>query len=107
MLCPHCKKALHPDVSFTSGFSLDPNASYHEKGGCERCYYTGYLGRKAIYEVIPIDKHLSQLIRKSETDIDEYLERHKIKTLKDSALEMFAKGETSLEEILPLISETI
>lgn len=107
LLCPHCKKALHPDVSFTSGFSLDPNASYHEKGGCERCYYTGYLGRKAIYEVIPIDKHLSQLIRKSETDIDEYLERHKIKTLKDSALEMFAKGETSLEEILPLISETI
>lgn len=107
LLCPHCKKAFHPDVSFTSRFALDPNASYHEKEGCERCYYTGYLGRKAIYEVIPIDKHLSQLIRKSEPDIDEYLERLKIKTLKDSALEMFAKGETSLEEILPLISETI
>lgn len=31
LLCPHCKKALHPDASFTSGFALDPNAGYHEK----------------------------------------------------------------------------
>ncbi len=31
VVSPHCKKALHPDASFTSGFALDPNAGYHEK----------------------------------------------------------------------------
>lgn len=107
LLCPHCKKTFHPDVSFTAGYKLVPNNIYYEKTGCEKCYYTGYLGRKAIYEVILIDKHLSQQIRKSETDIDDYLQRHHIKTLKDSALELFGRGETSLEEILPVISDAI
>ena len=108
LLCPHCKKAFHPDPSFTGGLLLDPNARYYEKTGCGKCYYTGYLGRKAIYEVILIDKYLSQQIRKNETGVnDDYLQRHNIKTLKDSALEMFGKGETSIEEILPVISETI
>ncbi|RNC63881.1 GspE/PulE family protein [Proteiniphilum sp. X52] len=107
LLCPHCKKTFHPDASFTAGYKLDSNNIYYEKTGCEKCYYTGYLGRKAIYEVILIDKYLSQLIRKNETDIGEYLQRHDIKTLKDAALEMFGKGETSLEEILPIVSETI
>ncbi|MDR1501461.1 MAG: GspE/PulE family protein [Prevotella sp.] len=107
LLCPHCKKTFHPDASFTGRFSLNPNTRYYEKTGCEECYYTGYWGRKAIYEVILIDKHLSQLIRKNETDIGEYFQRYDIKTLKDSAIEMFGKGETSLEEILPIISEAI
>lgn len=107
LLCPHCKKTFRPDASFATGYKLEPNNVYYENAGCEKCYYTGYLGRKAIYEVILIDKHLSQLIRKSETGIDEYSRRNDIKTLKDSALELFAKGETSLEEILPVISETV
>lgn len=106
LLCPHCKKTFHPNSTFAPGFTLDRTARYFEKKGCEKCYYTGYLGRKAIYEVIVIDKYLTGLIRKSDTDIDEYLQRHNIKTLKNSAFEMFAKGETSLEEILPIISET-
>jgi len=107
LLCPHCKKTFHPNVSFTGGYKLDLNNIFYEKTGCEKCYYTGYLGRKAIYEVILIDNHLSQLIRKSETDIDEYLQRNNIKMLKDSALELFVNGETSLEEILPVISEVV
>lgn len=107
LLCPHCKKTFHPDATFAGGLSLDANTRYFEKSGCTQCFYTGYLGRKAIYEVIVIDKHLSQLIRKNETDIDEYLQRYHISTLKDAAIEMFGKGETSLEEILPIISEMI
>lgn len=107
ILCPHCKKTFHPDASFTMGYKLKINNSCFEKTGCDKCYYTGYLGRKAIYEVILIDKYLSQLIRKSETDIEEYLHKNNIKTLKDSALELFVNGETSMEEILPVISEAL
>lgn len=107
LLCPRCKKTFHPDDSFTGEHGLDPDNSYHEKTGCEKCYYTGYLGRKAIYEIIIIDKHLSRLIRRSETGIEEYQKKHDIKTLKDSAFELFGNGETSLEEILPIINESI
>ncbi len=105
LLCPHCKKEFQPDPSFTDSLAIDTNAQYFENVGCEKCFYTGYLGRKAIYEIIIIDKYLSQSIRKNETDISEYLKRQHIRSLKDSAIDMFRNGETSLEEILPIISE--
>jgi type IV pilus assembly protein PilB len=31
--------------------------------GCEHCYYTGYSGRKAIYELIPVEEETARLIR--------------------------------------------
>ena len=73
--------------------------------GCERCYYTGYRGRTAIYEVVPIDETLSEAIRESRPDIGPLLRERGITTLRDSALELFRAGLTSLEELLPLLRE--
>ena len=73
--------------------------------GCERCYYTGYRGRRAIYEVIPIDDELAEAVRESRPDIAPLLKKRGITTLKDSALDLFLSGQTSLEEVLPLLRE--
>ena len=73
--------------------------------GCERCYYTGYRGRTAIYEVVPIDETLSEAIRESRPDIGPLLRERGITTLRDSALELSRAGLTSLEELLPLLRE--
>ena len=87
-LCPHCKQEAE-DGHYTST-------------GCPQCFYTGYLGRRAIYEVIPVDAELSVAVRNRQADIQDYLHQHKIKTLRDAALALYDQGETSLEEILPL-----
>lgn len=79
--------------------------THYRPGGCERCYYTGYRGRKAIYEVIPIDETLSEAIRENRPDIGPLLRERGITTLRDSALELFRSGLTSLEELLPLLKE--
>lgn len=86
----------------------DPEAHSHKHYrpvGCERCYYTGYRGRRAIYEVIPIDDELAEAVRESRPDIAPLLEKRGITTLKDSALDLFLSGQTSLEEVLPLLRE--
>ncbi|MBO4817444.1 MAG: type II/IV secretion system protein [Bacteroidales bacterium] len=88
-LCPHCRK--------------ETGDGHYAPVGCPHCFYTGYLGRKAIYEVIPIDSELSMAIREGVTDIGDYLKKHGIKTLKDSAVALYNQGETSKEEILQLI----
>lgn len=75
------------------------------KEGCPHCYYTGYKGRKAIYEVIPVDKRMQEAIRTSENDIENLLKERGITTLKDSAMELLARGETTMEEILPIIQQ--
>lgn len=73
--------------------------------GCPQCYYTGYKGRKAIYEVIPVDKQIQQAIRSSQNDIENLLKERGITTLKDSAMELLNRGETTMEEILPIIQQ--
>lgn len=88
-LCPHCRKET-PDGHYTPV-------------GCPHCFYTGYLGRRAVYEVIPIDGELAGLIRGGESDIGGYLRSHGIRTLRDSATALYEQGETSLEEVLQII----
>jgi len=81
-------------------------AGHYTAKGCNQCHYTGYKSRKAIYEVINITKEIVEYIKSNSTDIDEYCKINKIKKLADNALELFIKGDTSLEEIYPyLINE--
>ena len=103
----HLMQKTEQETSVISG-KQDPEAHSHKHYrpvGCERCYYTGYRGRRAIYEVIPIDGELAEAVRESRPDIAPLLEKRGITTLKDSALDLFLSGQTSLEEVLPLLRE--
>ncbi|MCF6168800.1 GspE/PulE family protein [Lutibacter sp.] len=106
-LCNHCKKAAKISIDlFPKNSSLPTNLKNHYVSvGCEKCYYTGYSGRKAIYEIIPINKHLTNQIKSNVLDIEAYLLKEKIPTLKSNALELIQQGETSIEEVYTLLTE--
>ncbi len=78
---------------------------HHVPFGCDNCHFTGYKGRIALYEVIPIDAILAQKIKNNDYSIDDILEQRKIKKLAHRAYELFTSGETSLEEVYPLLTE--
>lgn len=103
-LCPHCKKEEPFDKDMLPrNFRRDTLPGYHFKAvGCNHCFYSGYSGRMAIYEVIPIDHELSDIIRKNELHSFSYQARN-IMDLKSSAYSLFAQGITSLEEIYPIL----
>jgi general secretion pathway protein E/type IV pilus assembly protein PilB len=104
LLCPHCKQKKEIINEDIKKLLQDSNIDYHyEAKGCDKCFYTGYSGRRAIYEVIPIDDELSVAIRNTESDIEPLLKTRGIVSLKDAGLEMLKKGETSLEELIPLL----
>lgn len=90
LLCPGCKHR-------------SADGEYFEAAGCKSCYFTGYSGRKAIYEVVKIDNELRSMIRDCRNDVDEILRRKGIKTLADSARKLVCDGLTSLEEVLPVL----
>jgi type IV pilus assembly protein PilB len=106
-LCPNCKKERSFDKSELPPKYRNINISHcYLPVGCQQCYYTGYNGRKAIYEVINFTKELGELVKHNATDIDEYLKINKIDKLSENALKLFVTGNTSLEEIYPyLINE--
>ena len=72
--------------------------------GCEKCFYTGYNGRKAIYEVIPIENRFAEKIKNIDFNISELLKEKGIKSLSDNAYRLFIEGFTSLEEVYPILT---
>jgi type II secretory ATPase GspE/PulE/Tfp pilus assembly ATPase PilB-like protein len=70
--------------------------------GCEKCHQTGYAGRTAIFEILPVTAKVQELIlsrapasllRKELTDVG-------TGTLRDRGLALAALGETSVSEVL-------
>jgi type IV pilus assembly protein PilB len=106
-LCPDCKTEVDLDKNeLPEKYRKTVSDKQFKAKGCQACYYTGYKGRRAIYEVINITKELSEEIKQNATSIDGYLAENKIDKLAENALKMFVNGQTSLEEIYPyLITE--
>jgi len=109
ILCPRCKRELDFDQrSFPRNFTPPEKIERHyESVGCESCFYTGYKGRKAVYEVIPINYYLSEKIKSRELDIRQYMKENNIKSLSDSAFELFKNGQTTIKEIYPILINNI
>lgn len=104
-LCPLCKeKRFLDDKIFPSRFKpFYALEEHYVPKGCPACFYTGYRGRKAVYEVIPVDHELSQYIKQENPDVKEMFKARGIKTLAENAFDLMASGETSVEEIYPLL----
>lgn len=105
LLCPVCKTEMPFDESqYPKKF-----IPYRKIGrqfiarGCELCYNTGYKGRKAVYEVVPVDEEFSDCIKATEYNITGLLQEKGIRSLSENAFELFESGQTSLDEIYSLL----
>lgn len=105
-LCDNCKKEANiTENILPENFLLSSDFTTHFVAvGCENCFHTGYTGRKAIYEIIPITQELTEAIKKNDLEIDRYLKEKKINTLKSNALQLVKQGVTSIEEIYSLLT---
>ncbi len=104
LLCPHCKREVEADDAVRR---LLPDAAmgvHYEPVGCEKCFYTGYSGRRAVYEVIPMDDAFSAAVRHGRSDVGELLHERGIASLRDAVVDLFRRGETSLDELIPLLN---
>ncbi len=106
-LCDACKEeATISKELFPSNFKIPDNLKTHFTAvGCNTCFHTGYQGRKAIYEIIPITKTLINNIKQNDLEIDSYIAENGISTLKSNAVKMIEEGVTSVEEVYALLSD--
>jgi len=105
LLCSHCKQEQAFEASsYPKHFKPFAIVSHHYLAkGCDQCYYTGYSGRKAVYEVIPLDQELTEEVKNNNISIHSLLQQRGIKTLGENAFALFAGGQTTIEEIYPLL----
>lgn len=105
VLCTDCKTEAPFNNSLLPANFKPPTAlnTHQTAVGCEACYYTGYRGRRAVYEVIPIDRELAEHIKNASYNISDYLNQQGVRTLQDNAFDLLAEGVTSVEEAYPLL----
>lgn len=105
LLCKSCKEKRPFDTTLYPKQFVPEKAveSHYIAKGCESCYNTGYSGRKAVYEVIPLDHELSQDIKTGNLNIKDKLSERGINTMGENAFMLFENGDTTIEEIYPLL----
>lgn len=101
-LCVACKKEEDFNADdLPRSFKSEKTVKTHFKAeGCHDCYHTGYKGRRAIYEILPITYEVSEAIKKNTLEQSDVM---KNKKLSDKAFDLFSKGLTSLDEIYPIL----
>ena len=105
-ICKECKEEekIHPSVLQDIGFSeQEANTITCYKGkGCPNCNDTGYRGRVALYEVMPVGEDIRELILEgaSAIEIRKKAVAGGMKTLRMSGLIKLKEGVTTVDEIL-------
>jgi general secretion pathway protein E len=105
-ICEDCKGNRPLSVEEAGMLNLQAPAGKRiivkEGAGCIRCRNTGYFGRTGIFEILPIDNAIRDLIDRSEDflKIKEMAVKRGMRTLRQSALRKLAEGVTSFEEVV-------
>ncbi len=106
-LCGSCRHPQAPDKKQRARLvelGADPQARFYTAAGCARCGRSGFVGRRAIFEVLALDSELRQRVA-GRSPVDE-LQRAFVesgaKTLFQSGLPAAIRGEVSLDDLLRL-----
>lgn len=101
-ICDNCKEEVYPGDAEITFASIEPGTVLYRGAGCERCSGTGYHGRIAIYEILPVSATIQGLILRR-ASCDE-LRRAAIKegmvTLRDDGIKKALGGITTIKEIM-------
>lgn len=109
-ICKSCKVKYNPSRSILEHIGVDTSllegATFYKGEGCSECNYTGYKGRIAVQEILPITPEIQKLImnRAGASEIKKVAKAQGMKTLLDDALTKAMEGITTIEEVLRVIS---
>ncbi len=104
--CSHCRETYTPgkeELAFYEKVGGDRKISSFARGrGCEECAYTGFRGRTALHEVMPVDGTMRRLIMESgdTEEIRRYAISRGMQTFLQDGVNRAAQGLTTLQEVM-------
>jgi len=108
-LCVKCRRPhqVTTDERRALGVASAWVESTMEAAGCSDCFQTGYAGRFAIHEWLPVTRAVREQILKSAStdDFRDVARNEGMTTLQETALGHAAAGTTSLEEVFRMTRE--
>jgi type IV pilus assembly protein PilB len=109
-ICQKCREAYVPDPAdlLSARFPWVDGAelpTLYRAVGCSACSKTGYKGRLALHEVMPVSEEIERMAveRASAVQISEVARAQGMMTLRDDGMAKVLAGVTTLEEILRVV----
>jgi len=105
-ICDQCKEAYRPDERMLQDLALTAkdvgDREFHHGVGCSHCSDTGYHGRKGIYEYLPVNEPIRQLINERQPTL---VIRGKavelgMRPLREDGIRNILDGYTTVDEVL-------
>ena len=101
VLCEACKESYVSTESEAVRLGIPEGETIFRPNGCDKCNNAGYRGRAGLYEIIPVDDQLRQLIHEGAGEQTMLAHaRTYSKSIDQSGREKVLNGETSVEEVL-------
>jgi len=105
ILCPECKKKFVPDELIIQKYGLSFNGNSREifqPDGCDKCGFSGYSGRIAIFELMVVNDEIREMILQNKSVV---AVRNKgisqgMTLLRSDGWSKVVDGTTSIEEVL-------
>ncbi len=101
-LCTDCRESYWPSDDELRQLGLleqKGKVFLHRPKGCARCGNTGYRGRVALYEVMPVTREVRALLESSTDEIHQAAIQAGMTTLHQDGVRLCLQGVSSLEEI--------
>jgi type IV pilus assembly protein PilB len=100
-LCLECRQPYTPSAEDMEELEMEGELvpTLYEATGCARCGRTGYRGRVALYEVLPVRERVRSLVRATTDEIAAAAKQEGMRTLKQEGHRLAVEGVTSLSEV--------
>jgi len=110
-ICLHCREEvpIPAEVIERLKYKIPKGTKFFHGRGCEACRNTGYRGRIGVTEILEVDDVVREMLLKGESSdaIKDYARQGQgMLTLWEDILERFIAGETTLEEVYRVTSDS-
>lgn len=104
-LCASCKTSYMSDENEMKILNIDKPVSLYKEEGCPVCHGSGYKGRTAIHEVMPVEREIRRIIerRGNAEELRETAVKEGMVNLFENCRTLVLKGETTIQEMVKTV----
>lgn len=101
-VCPDCKTTVKTDSAVLEEIGLPPETDVVSGEGCEQCAGTGFQGRTALFEIMPVSESIAELITDgaNTSEVRSQASEEGMLTLRNAGARKVRQGITTPEEVL-------
>ena len=108
-ICPHCKTPYQPEESELKLLQLpdDGEFTFYKGKGCPECFYTGYRGRQAVFEILVFNSEIKRaILRNDAIELEKAIAESGFVSILENCRELVYEGVTTTKEVSRAISRT-